>query len=65
MSTFPEALKHVRAAKTVVRQTSAGGALKEAWAAALDVIEQDIKREWNERNAKRRLAVADAEGSER
>ena len=61
MSTFPEALKQLRAAKTVVRQTSAGGALKEMWAAALDAIEEDVKREWNERNAKRRLAVADGE----
>ncbi|MBL8909856.1 MAG: hypothetical protein JNM17_04040 [Archangium sp.] len=54
MSTFQEALKHLKSAKTVVRQTKAGGALKEMWAEAIKVIEDDVKREWSETNAKHR-----------
>lgn len=61
MSTFPEALKQLRAAKTVVRQTKAGAALKEMWATALEMLEDDVKREWNEMNAKRRLELVEGE----
>lgn len=58
MSTFPDALKEIRSAKTVIRQLiSAGGATREMWATALEVLEDDIKREWNETNEKRRLEV--------
>lgn len=60
-TTFPDALKAIRAAKTAVRQASAGTALKEAWAAALEVIEADVLREWNDVNAKRRLALVKEE----
>lgn len=61
MSTFTDALRDLRRAKTVVRQTNAGAALKEMWAAALEAIEDDIKREWNERNARARLAAVSEE----
>lgn len=61
MSTYPEALKQLRAATTVIRQTRAGAALRAAWAAALEMVEADVLREWNETNAKRRLAAVDAE----
>lgn len=58
MSTFPEALKEIRSAKTVIRQLiSAGGATREMWATALEVLEDDILREWNEANANWRAEV--------
>lgn len=52
-TTFPEALKAlkaIRAAKTLVRQSRAGAALREAWAAALEVVEADVLREMNDTN---------------
>lgn len=63
MSTFSDALKDLKRAKTVLRQTNAGAALKEMWAEALQAIEDDVKREWNERNAKLRLATPSEEES--
>lgn len=61
-TTFQDALRQLRSAKTVVGQCSAGTSLKAMWVAALETIEDDVKREWNETNARRRAELGDRPG---